>query len=614
MWGLEKTFSSWELVTLRPDKSACFNVCSNLLLKGIPDWSVGEDYSVTVPISFINETDAPYTISAHALNPLLVIENEQQVYHNDYELEITPRPDQHGKTNIIIVAEDSNGEVASTEFILTVDPIPDAPELLSTIPQQITISQGTPYTSPVFYIKDVDTEPSNLSIRVTSSNHRLLPDDDIDYNCNYDNCYLTIPPISEYGTTEIELTLSDPTGFTSVASFACVIPEPKYLTICLVPDNVYTSIGEAVSISVMYDVSDKNTTLDDLGIRIHYDSTILTYLNATNHAPSYLGSSDQAEDPEHLDNDSNTDRLITFEWADINQNWPNKNLPCILVDLAFEVKSGITSNNTSINTGFTSLADEYEGQSENTTLYIDTRQAPELSFYASELTLLHMAQTMFTVSDADSDYLTIVAFSSDQMLVPDAFINLGHSDSNYITVRSSAHVPLSLTCYQADKNYGQAIITVEAYDDTGLSASQQISVSVSPFHSLTCENCEITQTMGMVAAGSSHYLVLKPNGRVMAGRVGYYGYPRTPLLIQGLSNIVSIQSGSSHNLALRSDGTVWSWGFNGNGELGDGSRIDQSLPVQILPLNNIVGIAAGDHHCLALQADGTVWAWGDLLL
>ncbi|ETR67200.1 MAG: hypothetical protein OMM_11854, partial [Candidatus Magnetoglobus multicellularis str. Araruama] len=220
MWGLEKTFSSWELVTLRPDKSACFNVCSNLLLKGIPDWSVGEDYSVTVPISFINETDAPYTISVHALNPLLVIENEQQVYHNDYELEITPRPDQHGKTNIIIVAEDNNGEVASTEFLLTVEPVDDWPEI-SSLPDQVMISQGSSYTSPVFYVSDADTKENlNLNFTVSSSNKSLLADEDLTIHCNYDNCYLIIPSTPKNGTTDVIITISDSSGLSAATQFS----------------------------------------------------------------------------------------------------------------------------------------------------------------------------------------------------------------------------------------------------------------------------------------------------------------------------------------------------------------------------------------------------------
>jgi alpha-tubulin suppressor-like RCC1 family protein len=246
-------------------------------------------------------------------------------------------------------------------------------------------------------------------------------------------------------------------------------------------------------------------------------------------------------------------------------------------------------------------------------------QPPVLTFEQTELTLNHMAQTMFTVSDPDSDFLTIVAFSSDQMLIPEFFINLGNSSSiHHVDVSPGVPVSLSLTCFQTDKNYGQAIITIAAYDESGLSASQQLSVSVTPFHSLACKNFEISQTMGMVAAGRDHYLILKPDGRVMSWGRNYSGQlgtsdtkdRNTPVLIQGLSEIISIQTRHSHSLALRSDGNVLAWGYNLFGQLGIGNTTNQSSPVQILTLSNIVAIAAGSYHSLALQADGSVWAWG----
>ncbi len=69
--------------------------------------------------------------------------------------------------------------------------------------------------------------------------------------------------------------------------------------------------------------------------------------------------------------------------------------------------------------------------------------------------------------------------------------------------------------------------------------------------------------------------------------------------------------GYSHALALRLDGTVWAWGANVSGALGDGSKIDRSLPVQVAGLGNVIAIASGGSNSFALRADGTVWAWGE---
>ena len=78
--------------------------------------------------------------------------------------------------------------------------------------------------------------------------------------------------------------------------------------------------------------------------------------------------------------------------------------------------------------------------------------------------------------------------------------------------------------------------------------------------------------------------------------------------------VVALAAGLDFSLALMSDGTVFSWGFNGNGELGLGSSDYQDihhLPQKIPYLSNIVAITAGWNHALALDRDGNVWAWGN---
>ncbi|ETR71815.1 MAG: hypothetical protein OMM_02202 [Candidatus Magnetoglobus multicellularis str. Araruama] len=86
-------------------------------------------------------------------------------------------------------------------------------------------------------------------------------------------------------------------------------------------------------------------------------------------------------------------------------------------------------------------------------------QPPILSFEQTELTLHHMVQTMYTVSDPDSDKLTLVASSSDSMLIPDAFINLGNGSNTYaISIVPGEPVFLSLTCYHADKIMDRALL------------------------------------------------------------------------------------------------------------------------------------------------------------
>jgi alpha-tubulin suppressor-like RCC1 family protein len=84
----------------------------------------------------------------------------------------------------------------------------------------------------------------------------------------------------------------------------------------------------------------------------------------------------------------------------------------------------------------------------------------------------------------------------------------------------------------------------------------------------------------------------------------------TATQVVGLSGVKAISAGFFHTLALRGDGTVWAWGWNYFGQLGDGTTIDRAAPVQVQGLTDIVAVAGGAYHSLALGSDGTVWAWG----
>jgi alpha-tubulin suppressor-like RCC1 family protein len=54
----------------------------------------------------------------------------------------------------------------------------------------------------------------------------------------------------------------------------------------------------------------------------------------------------------------------------------------------------------------------------------------------------------------------------------------------------------------------------------------------------------------------------------------------TPVQVTNLTNVIAVAGGDSHSLALKSDGTVWAWGYNYYGQLGDGTNINRSTPVQ----------------------------------
>jgi len=74
--------------------------------------------------------------------------------------------------------------------------------------------------------------------------------------------------------------------------------------------------------------------------------------------------------------------------------------------------------------------------------------------------------------------------------------------------------------------------------------------------------------------------------------------------------VPAIAAGDFHTIALKSDGTLWSWGYNSKGQLGDDTITDRHAPVKIGANTSWTTIAARDSHTFALKADGTLWAWG----
>jgi alpha-tubulin suppressor-like RCC1 family protein len=123
-----------------------------------------------------------------------------------------------------------------------------------------------------------------------------------------------------------------------------------------------------------------------------------------------------------------------------------------------------------------------------------------------------------------------------------------------------------------------------------------------------------------VAAGGSHTVALKTDGSLWAWGRNSYGqlgdgtttHKRSPVQI-GTDNDWQFVSaaGYSRTVAVKTDGSLWAWGYNSDGQLGDGTTTNKSSPVQIGTDTDWQAVAVGYSHTVALKIDGSFWAWGD---
>ncbi|HEX3043912.1 MAG TPA: rhodanese-like domain-containing protein [Bacillota bacterium] len=136
---------------------------------------------------------------------------------------------------------------------------------------------------------------------------------------------------------------------------------------------------------------------------------------------------------------------------------------------------------------------------------------------------------------------------------------------------------------------------------------------ISPAGAVNSDTVSPALKIQAMACGAGHSLILLNDGTVWGCGANEYGQlgdgtgvnQRVPVKASPLADVTAIACGPYFSLALKKDGTVWGWGLNEDGLLGTGN-----IPVKIPGLKNITSIACGRNQAFAIKKDGTVWAWG----
>ena len=166
--------------------------------------------------------------------------------------------------------------------------------------------------------------------------------------------------------------------------------------------------------------------------------------------------------------------------------------------------------------------------------------------------------------------------------------------TNVISIKSGQYHTLAL---RADG-------TIAAWGDNGPAMRSLVPIPISSLSDVK-----------VIAAGSDRSVAIKSDGTVWSWGTRRplfpFSYNPIPVQIAGLINATAISAGGGFAVAAQSDGSVWAWGANLNGELGNGLTVAYfDSPVRVSNISSAVAVASGQNHTLALLADGSVWAWG----
>ena len=199
----------------------------------------------------------------------------------------------------------------------------------------------------------------------------------------------------------------------------------------------------------------------------------------------------------------------------------------------------------------------------------------------------------------------------------------GTVTANTVTIVLLTTLTFPATDVVAGSNHNCALLTNKTVSCWGANGFGQlgngtVTSSSSPVKVLVLDDVEDVD-VEKVAAGSAHSCARLTNGSVWcwgensAGQLGDGTTTRrlTPVKVEGIATATAIAAGSNHSCAVVNTETVSCWGLNGNGQLGNGVTLTSASPLAVLRLTTATNVAAGSDHNCARLTDKTVWCWGN---
>jgi hypothetical protein len=361
-------------------------------ISDVADQSTNED-GTAGPIGFtVGDTETPATslnVTGSSSNASLV-PDANIVFGGsgaNRTVAITPAPNQFGAATITLTVTDGDGCSATDTFLFTVNSVNDPPVvgLLSDTPDPAYLGQDVTLTAtgvadaldPTGSVSRVDfyRESNGTAGLQTGAGGDTSVGSDNDAADGWSASVATGDLALGAYTYYAQATDNEGLASAAASTTNTVQTPPDCQIVSDVASTVAGTAGQSISFPVRYTTSTGDNTLSGLGLRLHYDSSLLVYNGLSNVlASSLVGQQQPVDDTSDWDNDPETDKYVFVSWADTKGNWPNEPLPVELCSPNFIVADSAAEGvQTSVRFSASSTAPGYRFQSQPITVQVSGR-------------------------------------------------------------------------------------------------------------------------------------------------------------------------------------------------------------------------------------------------